>query len=136
MYKFPCLVFPALVAALVVTSIQGTDAAAEESNVIEEIIVVAPRIVPRIVRDRTRIGVASAVVYELDARVNIADLDLSRSADVLEVEGRIQEAATQICEDLASQHPQGSPRMSVCIQRAADDAMGQVQALVRELANQ
>lgn len=101
---------------------------------VEEIIVVAPRIVPRIVRDRTRVGVASAMVYELDARVSIADLDLGRSADVLEVEARIQEAATQVCEDLASQYPQGSPRTSVCIQRATDDAMGQVQALVRTLA--
>tara|TARA_R110002110_G_scaffold111137_2_gene276814 strand:+ start:9953 stop:10255 length:303 start_codon:yes stop_codon:yes gene_type:complete len=95
----------------------------------EEIVVVAPRIT----REREeRVGVARVLTVNRDEAVSLADLDLSRTADVRKLEQRIAEAAGRICEELANEYPFGEPSTPVCIRRAVDDAMAQVDEAVDE----
>ncbi len=93
---------------------------------LDRITVVAPRMVHK--RDRGR----SAWVAEQKAYVRHGDLDLRRTADLLEMEVRVADAARQVCEELSGLYPDARPRTDVCIRRAIDDAMARVHQLARE----
>lgn len=120
-----------VLAATVTTAamLPAASAMAESGRVIEEILVVAPRIT----REREeRVGVTRVLTVDRDEAVNLEDLDLSRTADVRKLEQRIAEAARRICEELADEYPFGQPNTPVCIRRAIDDAMAQVDEAVDE----
>jgi len=107
----------------------AVSAAAETVRIMDEIVVVAPRIT----REREeRVGVTRIITVDRDEAVDLQDLDLSRTADVRKLEQRIAEAARRICEELASEYPFGQPSTPVCIRRAIDDAMAQVDEAVDE----
>jgi len=113
----------------IATLIPAVSAVAEDTRVMYEIVVVAPRIT----RERVeRAGVARVFTVNRDEAVNLADLDLSRTADMKTLEQRIADAAKRICEELANEYPFGQPRTPVCIRRAINDAMAQVDEAVEE----
>lgn len=83
-------------------------------------------VAPRITVERPTGVVSKVITAEKNARVAFSDLDLARTADLHELEARVSEAATGICNDLTSELPFGQPSTSACIRRAVDDAMSQV----------
>lgn len=103
------------------------EAAAEAADAglrpIDEIVVVAPRI--RQERDR-RAGTSRITTISRDIRVDFSDLDLKRTTDLYVLEERVNEAAREVCEDLAEIFPHAQPSVAVCIRRAVEDAMVQV----------
>ena len=99
----------------------------DDTKVMEEVIVVAPRITRE-----TPIDSLGGLIVERDEILDITDLDLSRTADFLELEKRIEDAATRLCNELAARYPHGHPRTLVCIRRAVEDTMAQVDQAVRE----
>jgi len=120
------VVFTAMLSAMVFSP--SPAAAGDRGQIIEEIIVVAPRIT----REREdRAGQMRILMVERDERVDITDLDLSRTADMIELEKRVKTAARFICGELSREYPHGQPSTAVCIRRAIDDAMIQVQEAVR-----
>jgi len=102
---------------------------------LETITVVAPRITYQVRRERGSAIPKEVTVVEQTALVNFGDLDLTRTADLATLEERISAAATQVCQSVAEQVPEGQPSTPVCTQRAIDDAMAQARMIVR-IANQ
>lgn len=86
--------------------IMSPDAAiAQESETIEEVVVVvAPFAIERTKTERTSPTMDTELV-ELKRRVGFADLDLSKHDDVIEFETRIESTATESCEILAEMFP-------------------------------
>ncbi|PLW82573.1 hypothetical protein CWI75_08270 [Kineobactrum sediminis] len=99
----------------------------DDEKVMEEVIVVAPRITRE-----TPLDAMGGLIVERDEILDITDLDLTRTADLLVLEQRIEDAATRICNELDSLYPLGSPRTLVCIRRAVEDTMAQVEQAVNE----
>ena len=95
----------------------------EEAAELDRITVVAPRITRE--RTRERGGRVEVITAEKTYYVDFDDLDLQRTVDLYRLEDRIAAAARQVCEELENQFPEGQPALSVCIQRAKDDAMAQ-----------
>ena len=94
----------------------------------EELTVKATRMEHRVVREIGVTGTTEDV--SLTRHVQYSDLDLQLHADVVELEKRIKDAATEACEELAETYPLGGPNAMVCTRRAIDGAMAQVQELV------
>ena len=99
----------------------------EADEVVDRIRVVAPR-VTRTSRGSGRYEVTTA---ERSDYVYYGDLDLARTADLFELQDRIREMATEVCELLTERFPRGSPSTATCIQRAIDDASPLVDAAAR-----
>jgi UrcA family protein len=97
----------------------------ETQRIIDEIRVEAPRMVHTEQLPRGR-GQQVSLAYQ----VTFADLDLTRSADVRELESRISTAATEICGQLETLHPLGDPSASDCAHRATEAAMIDVRSAV------
>jgi len=126
----------ALLIALSAASPAIAQAPTEPSAVeMETITVVAPRITYQVRRERGSAIPKEVTVVEQTALVNFGDLDLTRTADLATLEERISAAATQVCQSVAEQVPEGQPSTPVCTQRAIDDAMAQARMIVR-IANQ
>jgi UrcA family protein len=100
---------------------------AADEEVVDRIRVVAPR-VTRTSRGAGRYEVATA---ERSDYVYYGDLDLTRTADLFELQDRVREIATEVCTLLTEMFPRGSPSTETCIQRAVDDASVLVDAAVR-----
>jgi|GEM_PF-3557803 len=100
---------------------------AEDEEMVDRIRVVAPR-VTRTSRGAGRYEVATA---ERSDYVYYGDLDLTRTADLFELQDRIEEIANEVCTLLNEMFPRGSPTTEVCIQRAVDDASVLVDAAAR-----
>jgi UrcA family protein len=98
---------------------------AAAQRIIDEIRVEAPRMVhsERLPRGR---GEQVSLAYQ----VTFADLDLTRSADVRELEGRISTAANEVCEQLETLFPLGDPPAGDCARRATEAAMSDVRRAV------
>jgi len=126
----------ALVVALAAASpaIAQTPAAPSATE-IETVTVVAPRITYQVKRERDSAIPKEVTVVEKTALVNFGDLDLTRTTDVYTLEQRVAEAATRICQEIADQVPDGQPSTPICVRRAIEDAMAQVQ-LISRMANQ
>ncbi len=126
------MVSAALGAALVMGASMPPAAADDEAEAsvrpIDEIVVVAPRI--RQEHDR-RVGTSRVTTISRDIRVDFSDLDLKRTTDLYLLEERVNEAAQEVCEDLAEIFPDAQPSVEVCIRRAVEDAMVQVRAAAR-----
>lgn len=99
----------------------------DEEKVMEEVIVVAPRITRE-----TPLDAMGGLIAERDEILDITDLDLTRTSDLLELEQRIENAATRLCNELEKRYPLGSPRTLVCIRRAVEDTMAQVEQAISE----
>ncbi len=94
---------------------------------ITEITVMAPRITRK-----QRMPYGETIIAEKNARVNFEDLDITRTADFRELEDRVRKAAERICNQLEDELPFGEPSTPVCINRAVEDAMSQVEILLEE----
>lgn len=104
----------------------------QEPTELEAISVVAPRITYKTVRERGSVLPVFQTIAEKSARVNVSDLDLTRTSDLYRLEGRVNEAAARVCDELAREFPDGEPSTPVCTRRAAEDAMAQVRQMSRE----
>ncbi len=91
-------------------------------------------IAPRIVRER--VGAEEVLSAEKQAVVSFSDIDITRTDGLFELEGRITDAATRLCDELAELIPRGHPRSSLCIRRAVDDAVAEAREAARLLAGQ
>jgi UrcA family protein len=67
---------------------------------------------------------------KLSSRVNIADLNLSTHAGVMELKWRVTDAAQAVCKELAIRYPVGTPSESQCAKTAARDALATVRKMV------
>ena len=103
------------------------DTPEREARPIDTIVVVAPRI-----RQETdRVGPTRVTTISRDIRVPFDDLDLTRTGDLYRLEQRVEEAAQEVCEELADLFPDAQPSVAVCTRRAAEDAMVQVRNAAR-----
>lgn len=103
-------------------------AEANQAEELERITVVAPRFTRE--REREPGGrMFEVTTVERSANVDFSDLDLSRTVDMYELEDRVKQAATRVCEELAEQYPDGEPATSVCIERAIADTMAQARLI-------
>jgi UrcA family protein len=104
--------------------------AQQTAEKVDEIVVEAP--IARRQVERTTSS-AKAEVIELRRRVSYADLDLSKYADVTELNTRIETTAKEFCEQLSDMFPfNGADRgeISSCTNQAVDGAEEQVQAAI------
>ncbi|MDQ2068619.1 UrcA family protein [Natronospira bacteriovora] len=99
----------------------------EQARELERIVVVAPRIV------REESPLRRVITVEKDATVDFSDLDIRQTMHFMQLEQRIQSAASQICEDLQEQFPRGRPAKATCIERAVADAMDEVRSILHQL---
>jgi UrcA family protein len=121
-------------AAVLATGAVVTPAQAQgdETEVIEEIVVVRAPIERRTVEPAGP-GQPKTEVIELSRQVSFADLDLTRHKDVEQLRGRIQETAERACERLNQMFPvtrdgvQGTAR---CVKRAVADAEKQLETAI------
>jgi UrcA family protein len=67
---------------------------------------------------------------KLSSRVNIADLNLSTHAGVMELKWRVTNAAQAVCKELAIRYPDGTPSEAQCAKTAAKDALATVRKIV------
>jgi len=67
---------------------------------------------------------------KLSSRVNIADLNLSTYAGVMELKWRVTNAAQAVCKGLAIRYPNGAPSEAQCAKTAAKDALATVRKIV------
>ena len=110
---------------------------AQEEDTLDVIIVQAPIQIERSVDRAASSGsVVETEIVELTRKVNFEDLDLSRSADVKELEERIRQVAEDSCQRLAEMFPfddssiQGVKR---CARRAIEDALEQTETAIASL---
>jgi len=119
-------------AATSASSVPPAGAATHEEN--ERVVIHAPEmVVKRMGTDARQYGLRNAEVITGEKSVNFADLDLSKPADVRELEKRISETARDICEDLNRRYPRSSFQVVVdrdCVKTATDEAMDVVKNLV------
>lgn len=120
------------VALLMALSATGAAIAQTTPSDLETITVVAPRITYQIKREGGSVIPKEVTIAEKSAIVTVSDLDLTRTADLYTLEERVAEAAARVCGELAQQFPDGTPNTPVCIRRATDDAMAQVQQVARQ----
>lgn len=102
--------------------------AQQDSEVMEEVVVEAPMTVRQV--EKTNIGVKTELI-ELKRRVSYADLDLSKHADVLEFETRVEAVSKESCEKLSDMFPLGvAAETRRCIKKAISSVEEQVQAAI------
>lgn len=95
----------------------------------EEIILRAPDVVRRPLPRSgpgAPTGLMNPEVFSLTRAVNYSDLDLSRPADIREMERRIGSTARDICQELARRLRQSGDYVSPandCIRKATDDGI-------------
>ncbi len=121
--------------AMVLVAIEPMPAFADEATdeeVTDRIRVVAPRVA----RTQTRVGRYDVEMAELSEYVYFRDLDLTQTAELFELQDRVKEAATKVCEHLADMYPRGTPTTATCIRRAVDDASVLVEAAARAAIDQ
>ena len=103
-----CTTFSAFVLAGFLVSVDP--AVAQEANddqtseVIEEVFKIDATKERRFVRRPNELG-ARTKVFRIKRQVSVADLDLGNDADVIELNSRIENTATELCEELAEKHP-------------------------------
>ncbi len=106
----------------------GLAVAQHASEMMDEVVVEAPITVRQV--GRTNIG-ARIELIELKRRVSYADLDLSKHADVIELEARVETISKESCEKLSAMYPLDSvTERRRCIKKAINSAEKQVQAAI------
>lgn len=121
----------ALLLALAATPAIAQTPTAAPPTELDTVTVVAPRITYQVRREPGSVIPKQVTVVEKTALVNFGDLDLTRTTDVYTLEQRVAEAADRVCKEIADQVPDGQPSTPVCIRRAIEDAMAQVQLITR-----
>lgn len=111
-------------------AVAAQEAAPPVATELGSITVIAPRVTYKFQRD----GAAATMVEltERSAVVDFTDLDLTRTADLYQLETRVRDAAARVCRELETQYPAGSPTADVCTRRATDDAMAQMEQMARQ----
>jgi UrcA family protein len=99
-----------------------------EQNGASEITVTAPRTVTKQVVERTATG--NIELITLQRRVSYADLDLTRHADVVQLEARVNDVAKEACEDPAKTYALSDPKTPDCVRAAVADARPQLNAAI------
>lgn len=102
--------------------------AQQAAGPMEEVVVVAPRLVRHDV-GRTSTG-GRVELVSLTRHVSAGDLDLTRHADVLELQTRINDTAKEACDYLAEMFPFASEDTPDCVRQAVDGAMAQAQKAI------
>jgi UrcA family protein len=118
---------PVSALALATMLTMGTHAAraqAPAQGSIEEIVVEAPWKVETKVVSRSPSGVKIEEI-SLKRRVDYSDLDLTRTADVMELEKRITDVAKDSCMALERMYPLADANTQSCVKDAVSDAMKQ-----------
>ena len=130
----PRLTFSFVTATLLALAATGlvvktNPAIAQQANeVMEELVIEAPITVRQV--GRTSIG-ARIELIELKRRVSYADLDLSKRADVIELETRVETVSKESCEKLSDMFPfDSATERRRCIKKAIKSAEEQVQAAI------
>jgi len=107
----------------------GPAVAQQANEVMEEVVVEAPIAVRQVGRSSTT-G-AKIELIEFKRRVSYADLDLSKHADVIELETRVETTAKESCEKLSAMYPLDSATESWrCVKKTINSAEEQVQAAI------
>ena len=121
--------FVAVVASGVVLQ-AGLAVAQQASEVMKVVVVGAPITVRQV--GQAYIG-AKIELIEIKRRVSYADLDLSKQADVIELEIRVETIAKESCEKLSAMYPldpDSAIERRSCINQAINSAEDQVQAAI------
>jgi len=126
-----CATFAALVA---IGFVLKTDPviAQQVDEEIEEVVVIEAPIVRRHAERTAASGMRTEII-ELRRRVSYADLDLSKHADVIELEKRIETTAKEACEKLDEMFP--IPPSDIadirrCTRKAIEGTEEEVQAAI------
>ncbi len=131
-----CATFTALVLAGFV--INADPAIAQQVNddqtreVIEEIVKLEALIERRQVGHRSALGTWTEII-ELRRQVSFADLDLSKVADVTELERRIEDTAKESCEQLAEMYPiprSNSIDIRLCTKKAIESTSDELETVI------
>jgi UrcA family protein len=107
--------------------------ASDAKKEVEEIIVQAPMGVERKSLHSAADPTVKVEMVELTRKVYIGDLDLSKHADVKELESRIELMAQDSCKKLSSMFPLGENRgrdARRCVDRAIKSAMAEKEAAI------
>lgn len=107
--------------------------AAEKNDVVEEIVIQAPISVDRETVHSASDPTARTEIIELSREVYIGDLDLSRYADVKELESRIERTAKDSCNKLNEMFPLSETRSKDarrCVDRAIKSARAEKEAAI------
>lgn len=100
-----------------------------------EIVVTAPYEVRREVVGRASGTGAPIEVISLTRRVDYSDLDLTRHADVQQLEQRVNEIAREACDQLSQLYPIAARDGNRdCVTEALRDAMRQVEQVAAQTA--
>jgi len=110
----------ALIAAM---AIDGGIARAQPST-LEEITVVAPRLVTR-EAGRTAAGSKVEMIL-LTRHVVYGDLDLTLHNDVMALGKRVNDVAKEACDTLAKMYPLSDPNTPNCVEQATKEAKAQI----------
>jgi UrcA family protein len=107
----------------------STLCAQQSEQRLEEITIVAPRLVMRETVGRTSSG-GKVELISLTRHVGYEDLNLTMHADVLTLEQRVNDVAKDSCEQLAKMYPLSDPNTPDCVREAVANAKTQVDAAV------
>ena len=116
-------------ALLVAVSLMPLSALSQQqgkSGPVFEIVVTSPRV--EVKETRIPMGLSSRVT--MSYTVGFADLNLSTESGRGELEGRVNEAATEICLALSERYGESRAQTERCTKQAVDDAMSQVRAAI------
>lgn len=119
-HKMTTLLTAPAMAALMAT---GTTPVQAQDNTEMEVIEVTA---PRITGDARPFGSGKTRVISKKAVVTTSDLDLEKSPQMVILEGRVRNAAEDVCEALEEEMPFGQPSEAVCTERAVADTMARV----------
>ena len=92
---------------------------------IEEITVIAPWSVTREVVSQTPAG-GKAELISLTRHVYYGDLDLTKHADVMTLEQRVNDIAKTSCDQLSKMYPLSGPNPPNCAEKAAASAKAEM----------
>jgi UrcA family protein len=121
---------PLLVVAMLGCGVAGVAAqTARVGEPVFELTVVAPRLVRRQTARDSASG-APAELVSLTRRVSYSDLDLTRYADVRELDRRIETVAREACEQLAGVFPLSDSNTPDCVAEAVAGAKAQAERAI------
>jgi UrcA family protein len=108
-------------------TIESGAAQAQQNGTLEEITVVAPRLVTR-PAGRTAAG-SKVELISLTRHVVYSDLNLTLHNDVVQLEKRVSDVAKEACDTLAKMYPLSDPNTPNCVEQAGKDAKAQIDRL-------
>ncbi len=107
-------------------------ARAQQAGTLEEITVVAPRLVTR-QAGRTAAG-SNVELISLTRHVVYSDLNLTLHNDVMTLEKRVNDVAKEACDTLAKMYPLSDPNTPNCVEQATKEAKAQIDKLATAAA--